>query len=91
MVQLGQINKFVTVSCVPGACYDVENNTIWTCSDEWVEEWGNPGNMAPHHIARRLGVVPIPTPDSLISMNDVVTILLHHLGTEIVNLLFTIR
>ena len=66
-----------------GACYDVENNTIWTCSDEWVEEWGNPGNMAPHHIARRLGIVPIPTPDSLISMNDVVTILLHHLGTGI--------
>ncbi|KAL5256674.1 hypothetical protein ACHWQZ_G011808 [Mnemiopsis leidyi] len=67
--------------CSMGACYDVENNTIWTCSDEWVEEWGNPGNMAPHHIARRLGVVPIPSPDSLISMNDVVTILLHHLGS----------
>ena len=65
-----------------GACYDVENNVIWSCSDEWVEEWGNPGNMAPHHIACRLGKVSAPDTEEPVPLNKVVSILLHHLGTQ---------
>ena len=60
----------------------METNSIWTCSDEWIEEWGNPGNIAPHHIARRLGIVPSPDPDTRVTMETAVTILLHHLGSS---------
>ncbi|XP_066272380.1 LOW QUALITY PROTEIN: probable E3 ubiquitin-protein ligase HECTD4 [Branchiostoma lanceolatum] len=39
-----------------GVCYDAVNNLIWTCSGDWVDQWHNPGNQAPHHICRRLGI-----------------------------------
>ncbi|CAH1233961.1 HECTD4 [Branchiostoma lanceolatum] len=39
-----------------GVCYDAVNNLIWTCSGDWVDQWHNPGNQAPHHVCRRLGI-----------------------------------
>ncbi|XP_033101041.1 probable E3 ubiquitin-protein ligase HECTD4 [Anneissia japonica] len=41
-----------------GVCYDVINDMIWTCSNDWVDQWYNPGLRAPHHVHRQLGVEP---------------------------------
>ena len=46
------------VCCVPptAICYDKENNIIWSCSNDWVDEYLNPGTMATHLILHRLGM-----------------------------------
>lgn len=39
-----------------GVCFDVRNNMIWMCSNDWVDQFFNPGHQSPHHIHRRLKV-----------------------------------
>ena len=44
-------------SCVfSGTCFDVENNVMWCCSSDWVDQFCNPGHQAPHHVKARLGI-----------------------------------
>lgn len=40
-----------------GVCFDVRNNMIWMCSNDWVDQFFNPGHQSPHHIHRRLKVM----------------------------------
>lgn len=32
------------------------NNMIWTCSNDYIDQWCNPGNQAFHCVCQRLGV-----------------------------------
>ena len=32
------------------------NNSIWMCSNDWVDQFYNPAHQAQHHIHRRLKV-----------------------------------
>ncbi|XP_078523549.1 putative E3 ubiquitin-protein ligase HECTD4 isoform X2 [Lissotriton helveticus] len=65
-----------------GACYDAMNNTIWTCSNDYIDQWCNPGNQAFHYVCHRLGVSHIITEPKgdAVTTNDVINQLLHHVG-----------
>ncbi|XP_041456057.1 probable E3 ubiquitin-protein ligase HECTD4 isoform X4 [Lytechinus variegatus] len=70
-----------------GICYDELNNTIWTCSPDWVDQWQNPGLRATHHVCKQLGVPQPPliekTPqDNMLEVSEVVGLLLHHVGSS---------
>ncbi|XP_056360666.1 probable E3 ubiquitin-protein ligase HECTD4 isoform X6 [Oenanthe melanoleuca] len=65
-----------------GACYDTMNNMIWTCSNDYIDQWCNPGNQAFHCVCQRLGVSHVisePKGDA-ITTNEVINQLLHHVG-----------
>nr|XP_060642062.1 probable E3 ubiquitin-protein ligase HECTD4 isoform X2 [Anolis sagrei ordinatus] len=65
-----------------GACYDAMNNMIWTCSNDYIDQWCNPGNQAFHYVCQRLGVSHIimePKGDAT-TTNEVINQLLHHVG-----------
>ncbi|XP_025916131.1 probable E3 ubiquitin-protein ligase HECTD4 isoform X3 [Apteryx rowi] len=65
-----------------GACYDTMNNMIWTCSNDYIDQWCNPGNQAFHCVCQRLGVSHIitePKGDAT-TTNEVINQLLHHVG-----------
>ncbi|XP_068767529.1 probable E3 ubiquitin-protein ligase HECTD4 isoform X2 [Struthio camelus] len=65
-----------------GACYDTMNNMIWTCSNDYIDQWCNPGNQAFHCVCQRLGVSHIitePKGDAA-TTNEVINQLLHHVG-----------
>ncbi|KAL8180059.1 UNVERIFIED_CONTAM: putative E3 ubiquitin-protein ligase HTD4, partial [Gekko kuhli] len=65
-----------------GACYDAMNNMIWTCSNDYIDQWCNPGNQAFHYVCQRLGVSHLilePKGDA-IATNEVINQLLHHVG-----------
>ncbi|XP_013909607.1 PREDICTED: probable E3 ubiquitin-protein ligase HECTD4 [Thamnophis sirtalis] len=65
-----------------GACYDAMNNMIWTCSNDYIDQWCNPGNQAFHYICQRLGVSHVilePQGDAT-ATNEVINQLLHHVG-----------
>nr|XP_014344074.1 PREDICTED: probable E3 ubiquitin-protein ligase HECTD4 [Latimeria chalumnae] len=65
-----------------GACYDALNNMIWTCSNDYIDQWCNPGNQAFHHVCQRLGVSHVITEPRGETMptNEVINQLLHHVG-----------
>ncbi|ERE76481.1 putative E3 ubiquitin-protein ligase C12orf51-like protein [Cricetulus griseus] len=65
-----------------GACYDTVNNMLWTCSNDYIDQWCNPGNQAFHYVCQRLGVSHIITEpkEEAISTNEVINQLLHHVG-----------
>ncbi|XP_074868487.1 putative E3 ubiquitin-protein ligase HECTD4 isoform X2 [Carettochelys insculpta] len=65
-----------------GACYDTVNNMIWTCSNDYIDQWCNPGNQAFHYVCQRLGVSHIITEPrgDAITTNEVINQLLHHVG-----------
>ncbi|XP_054852988.1 probable E3 ubiquitin-protein ligase HECTD4 isoform X3 [Eublepharis macularius] len=65
-----------------GACYDAMNNMIWTCSNDYIDQWCNPGNQAFHYVCQRLGVSHIITEPKgdAIATNEVINQLLHHVG-----------
>ncbi|XP_071497133.1 probable E3 ubiquitin-protein ligase HECTD4 [Diadema antillarum] len=69
-----------------GICYDMKNNSIWTCSGDWVDRWQNPGLRATHHVCSQLGVAHSPLGDSLphdnmLEVSEVIRLLLHHVGS----------
>ncbi|XP_077866440.1 putative E3 ubiquitin-protein ligase HECTD4 [Saccoglossus kowalevskii] len=67
-----------------GICYDVWNNLLWTCSNEWVDQWFNPGHQAAHHICHRLAIPHVQTEapkDVSLSVCDVINKLLQHVGS----------
>ncbi|XP_071946536.1 probable E3 ubiquitin-protein ligase HECTD4 isoform X2 [Antedon mediterranea] len=67
-----------------GVCYDVVNDMIWTCSNDWIDQWYNPGLRAPHHVHRQLGVEPLPQlqpPTDSLPISDVISQLLLHIGS----------
>lgn len=56
---------------------------IWTCSNDWVDQYYNPGHQAAHHIRRRLGIDSMPsTPptDNRLTPQEVIRQLLQHVG-----------
>ncbi|XP_010602797.2 probable E3 ubiquitin-protein ligase HECTD4 [Fukomys damarensis] len=65
-----------------GACYDTVNNMLWTCSNDHIDQWCNPGNQAFHYVCQRLGVSHIITEpkEEAITTNEVINQLLHHVG-----------
>ncbi|XP_053555727.1 probable E3 ubiquitin-protein ligase HECTD4 [Bombina bombina] len=65
-----------------GACYDTMNNMIWTCSNDYIDQWCNPGNQAFHVICQRLGVTHIiaDPKGEAVSTSEVINQLLHHVG-----------
>ncbi|XP_029777319.1 probable E3 ubiquitin-protein ligase HECTD4 isoform X3 [Suricata suricatta] len=65
-----------------GACYDTVNNMLWTCSNDYIDQWCNPGNQAFHYVCQRLGVSHIITEpkEEAITTNEVMNQLLHHVG-----------
>ncbi|XP_050780206.1 probable E3 ubiquitin-protein ligase HECTD4 isoform X1 [Gopherus flavomarginatus] len=65
-----------------GACYDTRNNMIWTCSNDYIDQWCNPGNQAFHYVCQRLGVSHIITEPrgDAITTSEVINQLLHHVG-----------
>ncbi|XP_075290615.1 putative E3 ubiquitin-protein ligase HECTD4 isoform X3 [Opisthocomus hoazin] len=65
-----------------GACYDTMNNMIWTCSNDYIDQWCNPGNQAFHCVCQRLGVSHIITEpkEEATTTNEVINQLLHHVG-----------
>ncbi|KAM8797795.1 putative E3 ubiquitin-protein ligase HECTD4 isoform 2-T2 [Eudromia elegans] len=65
-----------------GACYDTMNNMIWTCSNDYIDQWCNPGNQAFHCVCQRLGVSHVITEPKgdAITTNEVINQLLHHVG-----------
>ncbi|EDL19736.1 mCG142612 [Mus musculus] len=58
------------------------NNMLWTCSNDYIDQWCNPGNQAFHYVCQRLGVSHIITEpkEEAISTNEVINQLLHHVG-----------
>nr|XP_033812752.1 probable E3 ubiquitin-protein ligase HECTD4 isoform X2 [Geotrypetes seraphini] len=65
-----------------GACYDTMNNLIWTCSNDYIDQWCNPGNQAFHYVCQRLGVSHVitePTGEAITTI-EVINQLLHHVG-----------
>lgn len=50
-----------TMCSVAGACYDTVNNMLWTCSNDYIDQWCNPGNQAFHYVCQRLGVSHVIT------------------------------
>ncbi|XP_039627266.1 probable E3 ubiquitin-protein ligase HECTD4 [Polypterus senegalus] len=65
-----------------GACYDAMNNLIWTCSNDYMDQWCNPGNQAFHHVCKRLGVSHVITEpkEEMVPTSEVINQLLHHVG-----------
>ncbi|XP_049722943.1 probable E3 ubiquitin-protein ligase HECTD4 isoform X3 [Elephas maximus indicus] len=65
-----------------GACYDTVNNMLWTCSNDYIDQWCNPGNQAFHYVCQRLGVSHIITEpkEEAITTSEVINQLLHHVG-----------
>ncbi|XP_036077417.1 probable E3 ubiquitin-protein ligase HECTD4 isoform X3 [Rousettus aegyptiacus] len=65
-----------------GACYDTVNNMLWTCSNDYIDQWCNPGNQAFHYVCQRLGVSHVITEpkEEAITTNEVINQLLHHVG-----------
>ncbi|XP_012586383.1 PREDICTED: probable E3 ubiquitin-protein ligase HECTD4 isoform X1 [Condylura cristata] len=65
-----------------GACYDTVNNMLWTCSNDYIDQWCNPGNQAFHYVCQRLGVshIIIEPKEEAIATNEVINQLLHHVG-----------
>ncbi|XP_013380029.1 probable E3 ubiquitin-protein ligase HECTD4 isoform X2 [Lingula anatina] len=67
-----------------GICYDAFNNMIWTFTNDWVDQFYNPGHQASHLVLTRLGIDPNDkneTPeDNALSSNDVIRKLLQHVG-----------
>ncbi|XP_046872567.1 probable E3 ubiquitin-protein ligase HECTD4 isoform X1 [Hypomesus transpacificus] len=65
-----------------GACYDALNNLIWTCSNDYMDQWCNPGNQAFHHVCHRLGVSHVikEPKEETVGTGDVINQLLHHVG-----------
>ncbi|KAG8597816.1 hypothetical protein GDO81_002399 [Engystomops pustulosus] len=65
-----------------GACYDTMNNMIWTCSNDYIDQWCNPGNQAFHVVCQRLGVTHIiaDPKGEAVTTNEVINQLLHHVG-----------
>nr|XP_036869936.1 probable E3 ubiquitin-protein ligase HECTD4 isoform X2 [Manis javanica] len=65
-----------------GACYDTVNNMLWTCSNDYIDQWCNPGNQAFHYVCLRLGVSHIiaEPKEEAITTNEVINQLLHHVG-----------
>ncbi|XP_006894741.1 PREDICTED: probable E3 ubiquitin-protein ligase HECTD4 [Elephantulus edwardii] len=65
-----------------GACYDTVNNMLWTCSNDYIDQWCNPGNQAFHYVCQRLGVSHIihEPKEEAITTNEVINQLLHHVG-----------
>ncbi|XP_030716357.2 probable E3 ubiquitin-protein ligase HECTD4 isoform X2 [Globicephala melas] len=70
-----------------GACYDTVNNMLWTCSNDYIDQWCNPGNQAFHYVCQRLGVSHIITEpkEEAITTNEVINQLLHHVGAMCVH------
>ncbi|KAH0502250.1 putative E3 ubiquitin-protein ligase HECTD4 [Microtus ochrogaster] len=70
------------LSSLKSACYDTVNNMLWTCSNDYIDQWCNPGNQAFHYVCQRLGVSHIITEpkEEAISTNEVINQLLHHVG-----------
>ncbi|NWS61129.1 HECD4 ligase, partial [Chunga burmeisteri] len=70
------------LSSLKSACYDTMNNMIWTCSNDYIDQWCNPGNQAFHCVCQRLGVSHVitePKGDAA-TTNEVINQLLHHVG-----------
>ncbi|XP_055958013.1 probable E3 ubiquitin-protein ligase HECTD4 [Patella vulgata] len=67
-----------------GTCFDVSNNSIWVCSSDYIDQFYNPSNQAPHHINKRLCIPikpkPTTTTGEIISVKSVVETLLQHAG-----------
>lgn len=66
-----------------GVCYDAFNNLIWTCSNDWVDQFYNPGHQAAHHVRRRLGIdstSPTPPLEDRLPPQEVIRQLLQHVG-----------
>ncbi|MEE6503851.1 hypothetical protein FKM82_004993 [Ascaphus truei] len=77
-----------------GACYDTMNNMIWTSSNDYIDQWCNPGNQAFHVVCQRLCVTHIITvpKGQAVTTSEVINQLLHHVGAMCVhklNLLVT--
>ena len=51
----------IKIALFAGACYDTVNNMLWTCSNDYIDQWCNPGNQAFHYVCQRLGVSHIIT------------------------------
>uniref|UniRef100_G1PBB4 HECT domain E3 ubiquitin protein ligase 4 n=1 Tax=Myotis lucifugus TaxID=59463 RepID=G1PBB4_MYOLU len=70
------------LSSLKSACYDTVNNMLWTCSNDYIDQWCNPGNQAFHYVCQRLGVSHIITEprEEAITTNEVINQLLHHVG-----------
>ncbi|KAJ8312853.1 hypothetical protein KUTeg_010226 [Tegillarca granosa] len=67
-----------------GACVDIVNNMIWTCSNDWIDQFYNPGHQAPHHINRRLRIMSDQRQqmkDNEMSPDFVIKQLLQHVGS----------
>ncbi|KAK7087914.1 probable E3 ubiquitin-protein ligase HECTD4 isoform X2 [Littorina saxatilis] len=68
-----------------GACFDVQNNLIWLCSNDFVDQFYNPGHQAPHHIHRQLGIHPPSLPSvqlgERMTVQEVVGALLQNIGS----------
>jgi hypothetical protein len=39
-----------------GLAYDITNNLIWSCGQDWFDQYYNPANQATHHVNRLLGL-----------------------------------
>ncbi|XP_043924358.1 probable E3 ubiquitin-protein ligase HECTD4 isoform X2 [Protopterus annectens] len=65
-----------------GACYDAVNNMVWTCSNDYMDQWSNPGNQAFHHVCQRLSVSHIISEpkDETVTTGEVISQMLHHVG-----------
>ncbi|XP_053376531.1 probable E3 ubiquitin-protein ligase HECTD4 [Mercenaria mercenaria] len=68
-----------------GVCFDVLNNVIWTCSNDWMDQFYNPGHQAPHHIKTKLciqhNMAAKQTGDNTVKMSGVIRQLLQHVGS----------
>lgn len=49
-------DRWIKYALFTGACYDTVNNMLWTCSNDYIDQWCNPGNQAFHYVCQRLGV-----------------------------------
>ena len=43
-------------SAFVGCSFDSRNNVIWTCSNEWIDQYLNPAHQAVHHTHQRLQI-----------------------------------
>ncbi|XP_063396384.1 probable E3 ubiquitin-protein ligase HECTD4 [Mytilus trossulus] len=76
------LGRGAAISAV-GLCFDVMNNSIWMCSNDWVDQFYNPAHQAQHHIHRRLRILQNPSKEVSLEQNReaVIKDLLQHVGS----------
>ena len=75
-----------TISSSLCATYDNFNNSIWTCSSEYLDQFHSPGHQSLTYCRQKLGLLDnkiqrqVSCENNMVSTNDIISTLMTHMG-----------